>query len=281
MWLILALALIHGGVSCSFKVTTVGDDYASEVFWKLYDSSGNLFADDSGSGSSTVTLLDEEMYTFKVIDSFGDGICCDYGNGSITVDLDDVNIANITEFEFNLESQVSCATNTSLVLEESAECVVKATYTRGGADALDTRLAIFDGDADLWFYIYDREESPFDYDVENKQYVFDFALQPNVDYSFNVRSLFDTVDDGIGGGSQGTVKFYVGDPLFKIIDTDVTRGVSVQGEFSCDTVGLVTLESVGDDANDNFGGGSGSGASVVSPVSSFFALAALMLAFMS
>lgn len=67
------------------------DNYPSETSWSVQNSAGEVVYSGSGysnansSISETLSLDENECYTFTINDSYGDGICCSFGNGSFTL----------------------------------------------------------------------------------------------------------------------------------------------------------------------------------------------------
>jgi thiol-disulfide isomerase/thioredoxin len=75
------------------------DNYPSETSWNVQNSAGELvysgsgYSDANSSISETLSLDENECYTFSIYDSYGDGICCSYGDGSYSLSVDGFSIS--------------------------------------------------------------------------------------------------------------------------------------------------------------------------------------------
>ena len=85
-------------------VTILTDDYGDETSWTLTDSSNNEIASggsygDSTEYSQTISVSNNECYTFTIVDEFEDGMCCSWGEGSYEIKtIENETIASGGEF---------------------------------------------------------------------------------------------------------------------------------------------------------------------------------------
>jgi len=101
------------------NLTINTDDFGNETTWEVTDESDIVIASggpytNNSTNNETISVSNDQCYSFTIFDSFGDGICCGFGNGDYTLETDEqVEIVSGGEFgssettSFRIEENLS------------------------------------------------------------------------------------------------------------------------------------------------------------------------------
>ena len=107
------------------NLTINTDNWGNETTWEVTDesdtviASGGPYADDS-TNNETISVSNDQCYTFTIFDSQGDGICCGFGIGDYTLETDD-QVEIISGGDFGDSESVSFRIEDNLSLSDFDE----------------------------------------------------------------------------------------------------------------------------------------------------------------